>query len=327
MKKRRLPKRKSTDMPSTLRIVDKLFLPHQYIDTFVTREHSLNTANKVRRALEDGIMPVYFCDDVFRWADQLGLVKNLGDEHWAQFGAIAIPHGLSWFEAEMNILSVDRITDGQFGRVQMGASVLHWNKRRFDFFDTADNKYSDAELLVLECWASAVKTPITTLFPFCLVVYVDSETRQVIEVEKHMVKADLLTKEGLEMSPEEISQVDDIMYLCSLTTIATMSFLAAHNIKTSDSKRELTRKERKYCESVRRRLPAYEHKLVDLWPQKETRDAACDEPTPRGTKNRWHTVAGHFFTRNGKKYWRRGHSRGDKRLGVVQKRTRIRLEG
>lgn len=332
---------KVIDCPKTLRVVDKLFLC-----PVVDGDGSpLNTTNhdhvESRKTLIKTGASIYFVDDVDRWlrmkVEELKAAghQTIDSSLLKTFGNL-FPPGADWEYAATNVLeghasqadisalsfwfeSNHVFSDGDTGNI--AAMVTRWPATKFT--SEVQNLRVDPVKLGCENWSALVVDTFYTrpeislvyMFGVTPIILLDEDTQCVVGVTA-------LNDRTREDDPNRWTVAMNTMTLAA----ASLSFLAAHNIKTRTITELRTRKERKFIEHSRKKLPVFEQKVIDLWPERKSKVITPSDSESEGAKKRWHTVAGHFFTRNGKKYWRRGHSRGDKRLGVVQKRTRIRLE-
>ncbi len=310
--------------PSTLRVIDKLHVCPVDFAQFKTEmlKQEIEKTAELRQFIDRGWMPVYFCEDVVEWLQIKWPSPSKITTHniALQMGEINPQFAPAWLEATYASKHTPQLYH------QPACGVMYW---------TAD-EIKDA-MLKMHHHMTAKQPNYKGAFHFrCFYtnnknVGVEAMPVEIfVTIDEMNVPSDLFSRGGYREGIPKADQ-DFLWNLASTTALmglASLSFLSTHNVKATNDNRDRTSAEIKYAEAAKRQLPKYECRVIDLWPEKKAQQSTGVSGTGTGTKRRrvrWHRVVGHFYMRNMKKFWRRGHSRGDKRLGIVETRKRIRL--
>ncbi len=316
--------------PTTLRLVDKLLLHEVELLSYTHGEKTnvIEVAKSAQEALKFGC-PVFLIDDIERWAipDPSGSSEAFPYKDIQDMGDFVLPEPMAWFEYTHSLRTNNPVTSlgclaTQLSHSQCDFMIQGWGETDAGQALNVPDDYHAA--IYIRSYSSHSRIATAVHLAHGSMFFIGEDAQYIDSLHFDWWRRPRTPDE------EESQRLIRIgARSCGYITMAAISFLNAHNIDPIVKQVEHTKAEKKYAEVARKPLPQYEQRVIDLWPgeQRTVHVGGEGGEGGGGGKHRWHSVRGHFArSKLGKKFWRRGHSRGDKRIGVVQKRTRIRLE-
>lgn len=339
-RKQRAKRQQAFDAPpKNLRIIDKFgVFPLSQTDDDLPVKPLIDI---LKQGVLSGQIPVYLADDVAWW-----LMHRLDDERWyqketnriqleniyADLGVVKMPTTMIWVETTLVKEAIKKIVvdpetgakDPKFMELQ---GIGHFVTRHPP-----------------DRWLTLLPQRGISTESFCHRVERDTGSpfhHNVLHIFSVFDRGNALSNVAIEHvfvlgEQDEIlnhqmlsfgTRVYDAgLAFHGLLPLAVLAFLNVHNIKTRSEIPVRTKKIQRFERDTGKKLPTFEHTIIDLWPERPKIQRNADDAVATGIKMRFHHVCGFFRTRLGKKEWVRPHTRGDKRLGTVVSRKRIRLE-